>query len=1434
MRLSKRARKRLLVALALLVLIIGGVIGLRVFRDAQAVRLTESKREAGMAAYRDGQYDAALHDLSYAVSRRRDDIELLLAFADTRSKLPTANDAHLAEAAVIYDNVLRLEPLHPVALRRLLDLYLHPSVARPADAAVIARRMLEIEADDVDAVATVARYEFWQRNFAAAMPAIVTLQRLEPQRMEWRRFELALLLAQSMPDGEIIARCDRWIEENPESEGSFHYLRASALAMLGRLDEAAVAANLAAERGARTPELLRQLIQLLDELGETDRVGALLEQAKMDFPHDAWVWEEAVRRPWLLRDLEAAETELDLAERALGTSHPDLLRWRVLLLTLRARGDEAEPLLATLEEHAADLAIAERDARRAWIGAIRAHAQLGSARWADAQRAFKGAIALDPRNAILHYLQGEAYRGIEEFELAAASYERAAACDPQWLVPAVAYTETLLELGRPVAALDSCVRLQYGRQSIPPAASVMFLRAWLAAAQASGGADSPTMSTGVSLGQITAVLAAELAAQGLDAGAALHALYFDALAIARDRGTLERYIAGNLASDDVPADVLLVAARAASLADLSFVEALLDRAERIGADPIDLAEVRAVHALRIGTVAEGLAAIERARLMADASPEASLRADRLRAWYLSAMGHPAAPDALRALLDRHPENAAVAAFVLAQDVAWLEPDLVRAAIDRRRAHIGGGGDGSGVTDGDASAGESTRLMLAEAMFILQFESANDQQRARALTMVSDVLRQTPDSLAGLLLMADALASGPQADRRAAIEQMERALQLYPSRYDLYPKIISLYQEVGDFRAAATYLDRLDRNVADSESEAHLEARLRERQGDIEGALARLASHVGAGSPVTEQLALASLMIRTGRHDEARVVLDELLQVEPVDDRAVSLAADLLAIRGRTGEALQLFERHPSIGGPAADATRLADFHERHGGFEEALALRRRVIVLDADHVEGHEALAATLLLAGDAAAARQAAEDGLGRHPNHPGLRVSLALASIEASAEERARALALVRELGPFHADLVAVLETLDRINMAAPKPGDLGAASALARTHGGFLPAYQLAVNVHAAAGQIDRAIDLCREAIGRHPNEWKPADWAVQLLLTQSRFEEALDVARIWRRRALDDPYQVDFVVAAILLHLDRAREAAEAIAPHLDRAAAERNKGEGHIRVVINALVAADRFDEAQAFWRGFVDEDRAWVRMWLDLADDVDPAPGRRMLAAAEEFLIDDSAGMLLAATAWARQHRATGDVMDAERADALAAAAARDPATAADAALLRGSIAEGLGESDVAIAHYRAALRERPDAAVALNNLAFLLSAREGDLAEADALSARAVGLEPNIAAFHDTRAVVLLRRNRAADAEAAARQAVAIEPARPSYHVTLAAALASRDRFADAIASLDRAEALLRNAANADKTLADRIESLRRQVDEALTLSSAGRQGSD
>jgi len=1420
------------VALALLVLMVGGVIGLRVFRDAQAIRLTESKREAGMAAYRAGDYDAALHDLSYAVSRRRDDVELLLAFADTRSKLPTANDAHLSEAAAIYDNVLRLEPLQPVALRRLLDLYLHPSVARPADAAGVARRILEIDAEDVNAVATVARYEFSQRNFGTLMPAIATLQRLEPQRMEWRRFELATLLAQSMPAGEIIARCDRWIEENPEADGSFHYLRASALAMLGRLDEAALAANLAADRGAQSPELLRQLIQLLDELGETDRVDALFAQAKTDFPQDAWVWEEAVRRPWLLRDLDAAETELDLAEQAMGASHPDLLRWRVLILTLRGRSDKAEPILAALEEHAAGLGIIERDARRAWIGALRAHAQLSSSRWADAQRAFKAAIALDPRNAMLHYLQGEAYRGIDELELAAASYDRAAACDPMWLVPAVAYTETLLELGRPVAALDSCVRLQYGRQSIPPAASVMFLRAWLGAAQASGGPDAPTLSTGVSLGQITAALAAELAAQGVDAGAALHALYFDALAVAGDRGTLERYVTGYLDSREVPMDVLLVAARAASLADLPYVENLVDRAERLGADPIDLAEVRAAHALRTGTIDEGLAAIERARLTAGDSQEASLRVDRLRAWYLSAMGHPAAADALRALLDRYTDNASVAAFVLAQDVAWLEPDIVRAAIDRRRAHIGGSDAGDG--SGDVSGGESTRLMLAEAMFILQFESTNDQQRARALTMVSDVLRQTPDSLAGLLLMADALASGPQADRRAALEQMERALQLYPSRFDLYPKIISLYQEVGDFRAAAAFLDRLERHAGNSASEAHLEARLRERQGDIEGALARLASHVGAQSPVTERLALASLMIRNGRHDDARAMLDELLQVEPVDDRAVSLAADLLVIRGRISDAMKLYERHPSVGGPAADATRLADFHERHGRLDEALALRRRVIELDADNPEGHEALAATLLLTGDAAAARKAAEDGLRRHPDHPGLRVNLALASIEAPAEKRARALKLVRELGPIHADLVAVLETLDRINMAAPRPVDLGAASALARTHGGFLPAYQLAVNVHAAAGQIDRAIDLCREAIGRHPNEWKPADWAVQLLLTQSRFEEALDLARIWRRRSLDDSYQVDFVIAAILLHLDRAHEAAAAVAPHLDRAAAERTINEARVRVVINALVAGDRYDEAEAFWRGFVDEDPAWVRLWLDLADDVDPTPGRRMLAVAEEYLVNDSAGMLLAATAWARQHRATGDMLDAERADALAVAAARDPAAAADAALLRGSIAEGMGELDAAVTHYRSALRERPDTAVALNNLAFLLSSREADLEEADALSARAVGLEPDIAAFHDTRAVVLLRMSRAADAEVSARQAVAIEPARPSYHLTLATAFASRDRFADAIASLDRAEALLRDAANADKTLAERIQSLRRQLDEAIALSSAGRQSAN
>jgi len=63
----------------------------------------------------------------------------------------------------------------------------------------------------------------------------------------------------------------------------------------------------------------------------------------------------------------------------------------------------------------------------------------------------------------------------------------------------------------------------------------------------------------------------------------------------------------------------------------------------------------------------------------------------------------------------------------------------------------------------------------------------------------------------------------------------------------------------------------------------------------------------------------------------------------------------------------------------------------------------------------------------------------------------------------------------------------------------------------------------------------------------------------------------------------------------------------------------------------------------------------------------------------------------------------------------------------------------GMGKPGDAEGEYRAALKQLPDNAEVLNNLAWLLCTQKKSLEEAETLAARAVRLEPKREAFADT-----------------------------------------------------------------------------------------------
>jgi tetratricopeptide (TPR) repeat protein len=126
-----------------------------------------------------------------------------------------------------------------------------------------------------------------------------------------------------------------------------------------------------------------------------------------------------------------------------------------------------------------------------------------------------------------------------------------------------------------------------------------------------------------------------------------------------------------------------------------------------------------------------------------------------------------------------------------------------------------------------------------------------------------------------------------------------------------------------------------------------------------------------------------------------------------------------------------------------------------------------------------------------------------------------------------------------------------------------------------------------------------------------------------------------------------------------------------------------------------------------------------------------------------------------------------------------------------DGVTIAGTLAMALdadGQRDAAEERYRGVLKLDPNNAVAMNNLAYLLSENDGDLDEAMSLAQQARKSQPDLTEISDTVGWIYLKKGSPDQAIAAFDAVVEKEPARAEYHYHLAMALVQKgDKFAAA-----------------------------------------------
>lgn len=1381
----------------------------------RSARIAEGRRE-GMARYEERRYEEAIPFLALA-ARDAEDLDVVIALADSRRRVPETDRRHLVTAAGYYRAALRQDGMRIDAWRGLLECAIE--LGYVAEIPEIAARILAQEPGDRRAREAILETRVAQARWDEAAAAARDLQALEPEEIRWRAAELRCLRADGADALGRLELLRGWRSTRPEDDG-LALLESDLLRELGRDREAREILERLVRRGVPDIAVLEAMLESLDAMG----LESLADEAVTLARRSVGSPREAARIE-ARRHLRAGR--LALVGAALFTSDgPDAsasdedLRLALTAAYLRGEADEARRIAAFLRGDDAELLqTALSDA------ALRARLD-----------AITDALGPRPADPLCAAMLADLLLAAGELEEAhgvvLGAYE---ATGRRFQPLGIRAARGAVILGRHPEALTTCRALALRAPDDPSVALVM-LEAWSGALAA--GYEDELPRSRLSLAPEATL---ENFWNAMGAPVALAPEVARALAV-RGRadaasGILEALVDGSLPMESELEKAIL---RGLAVAD-DFAPELVDPLERRLAGSqvgVGTATVLAGRLADRGRRAEALSLLERtaAGTALDGSDRAVL--ERWRG-LLSGDGAQGTA-ALRAGLERD-ASLEGAAFVLARQSAWSDEPLVIAAIAAMRASLGEG---------------SLRAAVADAVRVLVFHAEDRARIASAIASLDAALRRAPDSVSVLTTLARLLRAADPPDDAGAAELLVRAIELQPADLELYPELVAALQETGDYEAAERAIERYIRLAGADIGANRRAARMQERQGRLVEAAMLHEQIAGRTRESIDRLALARIRQRLGRTAEAREILVDLIgeSVDPLVVRELALVeareSGIVAARAILGE----------HGARLPESRRLAisaDLEMQFGDLARALDDARRLTEID-DSATSHRQRCRIALRLGRSEEARAALAIALARAPRDPEV-LPLAGALLMSDPESRAVLRGILAEVERGRPDLLAAVEFLERAADASgtveTSVANIAAARELTLRHSSSPVVWRILVELLRGDRDASDAAIAARTALSRLPNDASIARLATETAFEAGMFDEAAAAASVWRRQGGSEILDADAALALIALARgDRARAAAE-LAPHAGELV-RRPRSLAALRALVLSRVLAGEAARLADELRGARPEDggrfgsgdgaepmlstvvAAWLEAVQALADEaaagaleaLDGLAGDdarvRPAIVAQATVLCRNGGSRSCELARARlaEIDPSEPVVPLLRAD-LAAATHADDAIGNFATLYQPALARtGLARGELAAildplrptpagraAELRALLAGDPVAVAAIHNEAEHRLAKGVGLEVALELSAIAAGALPASDELLETHARCLAANGRGADAI----RLLGDRPASLALAVTRAEVLAALGRSDEARLAVARAFTIASRSVAVPHRLRERIESV-------------------
>lgn len=1411
----------------LLLLVIGGLLtiaaaGAFAFIRVKMIRAEYlAKRQAGIAAFKTGDYASAIDNLSRYVNRYgQRDTEALRALADARRRLETPDGKHLLAAMQIYKRLLEVQPDHEVR-RELLRLY--TTVGHYTEAVELSTRVLSERPNDLVALQARAQGRTVLRQFKEALEDAQQALQQDPLDVATQSVLLELY-RQLDRKNEILPHAQALLAAHPQDPRAELVMAFACLCF----DE------FPPPQRAKLQELLRsQYPQTsLNEVNPRNTAIFFVRQAAQRTPPDA----DFVS--YLVLQLDQLRLPLDsivVLERALERQDRPLLRRslhrrlfeagryadlekRLSALQLTPSGDNQEAFalkgvtLALLNRPAdaagvADaLAAVSNDRVAAAWAVVLKHGFLASNR--DPLRiieAIRPAVESQKYNPYLWHYLGEAYALLSERDQAIAAFQQATSQTPLWTAPWVRLSSLYLEAGQPDRAL-AAAKIAASTMSTGPN-MVHLALTWASTL------DRARLHQDQEFVKLLADI--QRVVPGEEQTLPLHLLV---LARSGQQDAARKTLQDLLASPQAPSQNLLLRLAAVSReAQLGLEKDCYALSAKLYGLTPDVALIRASELAAVGKPAEGAKLLEEAlqsqTAVASTQP-ASAAANHLLPWrlalarYLDAQNDPRASTLWTALGDDPAfksnlalQRAAVAASSVQSDAAFLAR-----TIDRLRA----------LTGEDAAG-----WRLARARLLLRPDaSAVDQ--AEAIKLLTDLIAKSPNHFDARLLLGAAHARANNAD--AAIEQFVAVLKLQPDSIPVLFDLIRLYQAKSDFAHASELLTRLQPTQLDPNQRRQFAALLAQ-QGEIARAAAILETSASAATRPADNLLLADLYRRRNQNDKAEQLYREMLKAPTFP--AVVAASGFFASIGRADEAEKALQSLSALTvEPGLRELALAEHYASYGKPEQAILHYQAAAAAAPANISIWQSFINYHLRLHRIDDALSAITQALKVHPAHKGLLgVQEQADGLRLLVSDEA-ALSLVAAALQTSSDSQAALESLRIITDALRSKLSRAELAAKLRPIADrtprLVPLQAILIQQYLLLNQRDNALTLARRGMAAAPASADAARIAATVFALTEDWPQALAAGNRWRELTLDRPLPADLFLADIHLRNNNLPAAQQQIAAYLPAARSTPDQYVPVLAIQANILIRNRQPEQAaELFWpcvAQSLQARRTWMQMALTLGSKPDLAAAwlQRLAPVVPENPLEERLALTLA---WQNLAELSAQPRYLDNAAAILVPLAQKHRDSGPLLAQLAAVYEAQNRLEEAEQHYRRALQLQPDIPVSQNNLAMLILRRHGDLNEAASLAAKAIQSTPNFAPFRDTLAQIQIAQKDYDAAITTFLKAIELDPSNPDWKLGLAETYEQAGRRSQAVQLLPQIDALLRNTQRVPPNLQARLDKLRAQT---------------